>query len=398
MGPIRVVAAHDHHLNRTVAMAVCGGTRAERSAFTRQGQAIARINSRFVVDIYDCGSNDDRPFVVFERPASTLAEVIGACEERGTAGVGLVGVARELEEAILCLRLAGVGLGNLQPEMVGVNEAGHVRLSPWPLASGVAGAELSSSASVGMVSDAEQILALLAPVAGSSVQDLAALRRFLERPERTTSPTYLLGAWAAGHLDELPPEGPFDPVVTAQVMMDRNVLSRPMITSQLAKRRRPRSHYLAVAAAAIVAIGTLGAAGSLMGQSGVPGMKNRSPAATATSEAGRTTLRPSDSGKGFSSPSAPLLSPATNDLSTSRHGPPIPAPAPTPLVAPATNVVSSSVGPAAPTSAGTPDTTITSTSVLPTTTTTTVPPTTTTTTVPPTTTTTAPPPPGALGP
>jgi hypothetical protein len=387
-GPLRVVTAHDLLLNRTVAMAICGGTNAQRSTFIRQSQTVARSSSQFVVDIYDSGSYDDGLFVVFERPAYTLAEVIGAGEEAGIARVGLVDAARELEEAILCLRLAGVDLGNLRPEVVGVNEAGHVRLSPWPLCSADAGAKVPRPVTGDTVSDGERILALLAPASGASTQDSAAMRKILERPKETVNSASLIGTWVAGCLDGLPPERPFDPAATAQVMVDRSVLSRPMITSHMAKRRRPRSHHLAVASAAIVAIATLGVASFLMSQPGVAGIRDRSPAAAATSKAGTSTLMHSATGRSSGSPLAPVLSPATNDLPMSRQGPLPPVPGPTPLVTPATNVVSSSAGQVAPTAAGTPATT----------TTTTAPATTTTTTAPATTTTTMPPPPGAPAP
>ncbi|HWF14898.1 MAG TPA: hypothetical protein VG244_01815 [Acidimicrobiales bacterium] len=382
-------------------MAVCGGTSAERSAFTRQGQKVARITSKFVVDIYDCGSDDDRPFVVFERPASTLADAIGAGDKRSIADVSLVEVARELEEAVHCLRLAGVDFGNLRPEIVGVNEAGHLRLSPWPLGGVDVGAQVPRPVTGDILSDEDRILAFLAPATGTSMHDVAALRRFLERPKDTVYSAPLLGAWVAGRFDGFPTEHLSDSAATAQVMVDRNVLSRPVIRSHMTMRSRPRSHYLAAAAAAIVAIATLGAVSSLMVQAGIPGIKGRNPAAAATSKSsGTSTSRRSNIGNGAGSPSAPVLSQAMSEPLASQYGQPSPAPRPTPLVSPSTNVVSLSGAPVAPTAGGGPNTSTTSTTVPGTTTTTTTvsAATTTTTTVPATTTTTTPAAHGAAGP
>jgi hypothetical protein len=275
----------------------------------------------------------------------------------------------------------------LRPEVVGVNEAGQVRLSPWPL--GHRGAAVTGDTE----SEEGRILALLAPLAGASVEDPAALRRALEQSEETVYSAPFLSAWSAGRLDAPPAEHPSAPAATAQVLVDRNVLSRPVITSHLAKRRRPRWHYL-VPAAAIVAVAALGVAGSLAGQAGVPGMKNHTPAVTA-SNAGTSSSTRSGTSTGSGSPSAPVLSQTTNDHSTSWYGQPNGAPPSTPLVTPATNVVGASKPPGA---AGTPSPSTTSTTVPAPTTTTTVPVTTTTTTVPATTTTTTSPAPHAPGP
>ena len=244
----------------------------EQSAFIRQGQTVARISSKFVVDIYDCGTYEDGPFVVFERPANTLAGVIGAGGEIRISWVGLAGTARELEEAYGCLQLAGVEFGSLRPEIVGITKAGHVRLSPWPLC----GAAVPAPVTGHTLSSEDLILALLAAAAGSSTQDSTAVRCLLERRSETIYPPAQLRAWAAGRPDRVPAETPSDPATaTAQVLVGPDRLSRPTITSHTMKRHRPRYRYVAAAGVAVVAIATLGGVISLIAQGGAPGLKDR---------------------------------------------------------------------------------------------------------------------------
>lgn len=389
-GPLRVVAAHDQLLNRTVAIAFYGGTSAQRSAFTRQSQTVARLASNFVVDIYDCGSHDGLPFVVFERPAYTLSEVIRVRDDVDIAWVGLRGAVGELKEAMACLASAGIELGGLRPEIVGVNGAGHVRLSPWPFASPAAAADAPTLVAGDALSEEEQILAFVAAATIGPIKDREAVRRSLGRGGEAVYPGPFLGAEMGGHLNGPQAEHPSDPTTTtAQMLVDRSVLSRPMVTSHMAKRRRPRSRYLA-AAAAIVALAILGTAGAL-GQGGSGSNGRDLPAAAATSRPGTSTPKQSGSGSGGPPPTQVFNEPAN---APSKSRPEAASGQAVPLVTPAANAVSATTVPVAPAGASTPSTTPTTApnrttdAPVPTTTPTTAPPTTTTTTTATTTTTT----------
>ncbi len=273
-GPVRVLEAHDELLNRSVAIAVCDGTSAERSDFTRQGQTVARLNSKFLVDIYDSGSFLGHPFVVFERPSFTLSDMIGVGEQDGTARISLTDAACGLEEAMACLRLAGVEFGGLRPELVGLNEAGDVKLSPWPFGRGV---------------DADGVDGVVIRCHKTELRSATRNRSWRcllrEPPDRPRTrrpcdcssnnlarPSIRRGSSAPGmslasigcHPVEPPPD-PITAPVTAPVMVDPSLLSRPTITSHLAKGRRPRTRYLAAAAAAIVVVATAGSGHSLPG-------------------------------------------------------------------------------------------------------------------------------------
>ncbi len=131
-GHVQIVAADDRLLHRRVSIAICNGSDVERSTFTRHGQAVGRISSKFIVNIYDSGHLGEHPYVVFERPAFTFADIFGSAGHQHPA-VNLPEVARELKEAIACFRLAGVDYGVLRPSIIGVTEDGQLRLSPWPL-------------------------------------------------------------------------------------------------------------------------------------------------------------------------------------------------------------------------------------------------------------------------
>lgn len=381
-GAVRVMAAHDQELNRNVALASCGGTRAQQSAFAQQGQAVSRLSSNYLVDIYDCGSHRGLPFVVFERPAYTLVEAIKAGGRGGVVWVDLTDAARELEEAIACLRPAGVELAQLLPGAIGVNESGHVRLSPWPFSSPAEGAGLTVTESE--LNGEEQIRALLAP-------DVTTLT-----PGRTASAR--LVAQSSSALDAAAPVGAphvitdraatFEPsnlTPTAPVTIGRTLLTRPSVSAHTTKRRRrPRTKYLVAAAAVIVAIAGLAAASSVRGQASAPGMSS------SAHGDGAAGAHPGRSGAGQAGTEGGARTP---NFSQPANEGPTSGPAPTattsaPLVAPATTSVSSASGLAAAPGSTTTSTTSATSSPSTTTTvapaaTTTVPTSTTTTTVAP---------------
>jgi hypothetical protein len=371
-GPIRVMAAHDRLLNRRVALATCYGTSAQRLAFAHQGQAVAGLTSDFLVDIYDCGSYEGRPFVVLERPAYTLLQVVTAGGRDSVASFDPTEAARELEAAIAFLRRAGVEFGELRPEAIGLNEAGHVRLSPWPFCNPARGEQHLPAAE--RLSDRDRISALLAPVGWAAGP--TATPSLFSQPGVASGPAPPL----AGLVDHTSAVEPSNLTSTAQIKLDPTMLSRRNFASRITGRHR--SHFLAAAAAAVaaavIAFAALGTFGSVRGQASAPGAKSHASAArTATPNSARSSIAGSpDSNNPANDGSASQLMPMAAQQSQAL------------LVTPATAVSSAPDVVAAP---GLPTASTTTTAPQSTTTTVPVTTTTTTTTVPATTTTVAPP-------
>ena len=275
-GPIQIVAAHDRLLHRRVGMAICDGSIHECSTFTRQGQAVGRISSKFIVNVYDSGNLDGRPYVVFERPAFTFAEIFNS-EDHLHPPVNLPEVARQLEEAIACFRLAGVDVGVVRPSIIGVTEDGQLRMSPWPLDE-ASEADSLMPAAFGLTSDEMQIPALLAMASGGETQ-------YVPSPD----------SWADVGMTDTQTHVPVassDPV-TAPVDIVRGHGVRPGGPRRMRRSRRP----LVASAAAVIVLVTLTTVvlASLSGRPGVLGQKGHGPAAGATiSKVSTTTTTMTD--------------------------------------------------------------------------------------------------------
>ena len=377
-GPLWVMAAHDQLLNRNVAIAFCGGTKAQQREFTRQSQMVAGLKSTVLVDVYDCGSCDGCPFVVFERPFCSLSEAID--HHDSVALVEPEDAAREIDEALACLRVAGVEFGALLPDAVGANEAGRVRLSPWLLDNAFALTESSEAVQGLSGRDDEDPW----PVSDLATRELAP--SFAPSPygheQQSTTKVPAAGLPSdRGDPALAVVSSPDVAATTALVMIDRTMLSRPRISSP-AKNRRPRSRYLAGAAALIVAIAVLGTLGSIFSQAGTPG----SPSAAGTSRS--VTFTPPQS-QTHGSVGSPLSSQPAKNMATPQL---VPSATPQPsaaLATPTGNTENSAPGLVA--AVAPPPTSTTTTTTAVSTSTTTVPVATTTTTVPASTTTTAPP-------
>jgi hypothetical protein len=131
VGTVRIFGATDRWLDREVALALEGVS--GKSSLITTGKLVARITSPHVVNVYACGHFAEMSFVVFERPASTLAFV--AQEARGYAWneARANAAAMELGLGLVELHRAGVASKELHLGSIGIDGSGRVRVSPWPL-------------------------------------------------------------------------------------------------------------------------------------------------------------------------------------------------------------------------------------------------------------------------
>ena len=198
IGKVRIFSATDLFLDRSVAVAfdnVEGG----RSLATKS-QAMAGIRSPHVVDVYDCGGNARYRFVVFERPASTIASLVQESDRHLWNEGRAIASAKELVVGLSHLHRAGVETSGLHLGSIGVDGSGRVRLSPWPMAElASVGADASNPAN-----DLELVASVLeygarvtGSAASSSAEILAARLRRLAGDGAQLSTAQLLEALAA---------------------------------------------------------------------------------------------------------------------------------------------------------------------------------------------------------
>ena len=126
-------AATDSALNRSVAVAAA--KRGE--TLLASGRALAGLRSPHVVNLYDAGHDNDVDFVVFERPAQTVAALSRTEDPKLWNAELAMAVVDELVVALDHLEAAGIATDTLHLGSIGLDHAGHVRLSPWALTTGV---------------------------------------------------------------------------------------------------------------------------------------------------------------------------------------------------------------------------------------------------------------------
>ena len=122
-------AATDRSLNRAVAVAAAK----KGNALLATSRALAGIRSPHVVHPFDSGHDNGVDFVVFERPSQTVAELSESGDPRVWNGARAVAVTEEVLVALGELEAAGITTDVLHLGSIGLDHAGHVRLSPWAL-------------------------------------------------------------------------------------------------------------------------------------------------------------------------------------------------------------------------------------------------------------------------
>jgi serine/threonine protein kinase len=370
------MAAHDGRLNREVAVAFGGGAEEERLQFEARGRRVARARSRYLADVYDCGTYEDLPFVVFERFPKTLYDVIvrDSLSERAAQELGWQMIA-----ALEALHATGSNWADLHPSAIGLTDANEVRLAPWPL----------TSLEPGVVGQAE---------AGSVIQEEPLVTYLLQGEQRSITAAIPLIRELAG----LDPEGQQESVGAAlrvipirsgapasAVEPPHTSADAAPITAAIAAVPASRANGLGRAfdrlggavsvAAAVLLLAFIASAALFLGPT-APAQRSGGTHTTAAKHAAHAKVgKATDGGQNAkatepANAALPNSHPTTRSASTSVPLPPAPA------VVTASNSASSQ-GPS--TTATTPSPSSSTTQPLATTTTTTAAPATTTTTAPP---------------
>lgn len=172
-----VYRGYDEVLGRTIAIKVLrddivGIDSATNVLFTRAAQAAARLTHPHIVDIYDVGEHDGRPFVVMEYvPGQSLAQIIG--EEAPFHPDEVAALAEQVATALDHAHRRGVLHGCLTPSNILVDQNGHAKIVDF-------GSRLAANKSPASGADAPKDAAYVAPEvlqehAASSASDVYSL-------------------------------------------------------------------------------------------------------------------------------------------------------------------------------------------------------------------------------
>ena len=168
-GSVHTFSATDRWLDRPVVLVV--DTESGGRTLDSICQAMAGVQSPYLVDIYDRGGNATERFVVCEHPMSTVASLVQEPEQSLWNEGWAIDIAKQLAVALSDLRSGGVETSGLHLGYIGIDESGRVRLSPWPLA------EPPGDGSLAPSSDRELVASVLesgAHAFGSSVSSTTA--------------------------------------------------------------------------------------------------------------------------------------------------------------------------------------------------------------------------------
>ncbi|MFF4342991.1 protein kinase [Kitasatospora sp. NPDC001540] len=129
-----VLRAVDLHLGREVALKVLRRGAPEDFArrFTAEARTLARLRHHGVVEVYDHGSADDRPYLVLELvDGTTLADVLRASPLPASATLRL---GRELARTLAFVHAHGVVHRDVKPSNVLIDASGTPRLTDFGIA------------------------------------------------------------------------------------------------------------------------------------------------------------------------------------------------------------------------------------------------------------------------
>lgn len=367
-GSVRVMAAQDDWLRRGVAVAFCEGSQEERDAFAQHGRRVSRSCSRFLADIYDSGTLTEVPFVVFERPGANLSEILQreSLSEKASRKLGI-----QLVSALEALHEAGVNEAGFDPAVIGLNEVGEVRLTPWPVAPETPNTFGGSTSSA---PGAAAVLSYISrPGTKSTKIGARTLRGLVSAPE--VAPPLSAGASGRGRTSSVPLSNG-----AARVEPGPATLAVPLVVPEIRHHRRSRSIRTVSSAAAAVVIVALGAAALASMSSSPPQGAAAANGVARVGSIGKTSHLPSKSHSPIGQLTGSSAAPASG--SGGHHVAPPTGPAATSGTPAA--VVSAVVAPPNPSTTATPATTSTTTTTTTTTTQPSPPPLDTTTTTEPT--------------
>ncbi|MCL1888182.1 MAG: serine/threonine protein kinase [Kiritimatiellaeota bacterium] len=134
-----VYEAHDSVLNRAVAIKVMnrrlGGDPQFVENFLREAQAAARINHPSVVQIYSSGQENGMPYIVMELVSGgSLDKLVAARGGRLDAALALR-AGLEVAEGLKNAADSNLVHGDVKPENILIDEAGHAKLTDFGIAS-----------------------------------------------------------------------------------------------------------------------------------------------------------------------------------------------------------------------------------------------------------------------
>ncbi len=136
-GMASVYLARDRELDRPVALKLLAehlvGDETFRERFVREARLAARLSHANVVQVYDVGEEDDRPFIVMEFvPGATLAAVLA---QRGKLPVDeAVEIARQAALGLQSAHAAGLIHRDIKPQNLLVRDDGVVKIADFGIA------------------------------------------------------------------------------------------------------------------------------------------------------------------------------------------------------------------------------------------------------------------------
>ncbi len=146
-----VYLADDSELGRPVAIKLLADNLAEdadfRARFLREARLAARLNHPHIVQVFDIGEHDGRPFIVMEYvPGGTLAGELARA--RRLAAERVTEVALECCAGLACAHAAGLVHRDIKPENVLVADGGTVKISDFGIARAADEARLTLTGSI----------------------------------------------------------------------------------------------------------------------------------------------------------------------------------------------------------------------------------------------------------
>jgi WD40 repeat protein/tRNA A-37 threonylcarbamoyl transferase component Bud32 len=149
-----VYEARHLKLNRVVAlkMMLAGGqvSRVEMLRFLAEAEAVAAVKHPNVVQVYDYGENDGRPFMALEFcPSGTLATLLPKKPEQATDPRGMAELLSEVARGVAAAHAAGIVHRDLKPGNVFLDADDTPKVADFGLAKRGAGADMTQTG-VGM--------------------------------------------------------------------------------------------------------------------------------------------------------------------------------------------------------------------------------------------------------
>ena len=147
-----VYRAADRVLDRTVAVKVLAGERAEEPTFVtrfeREARAAAALSHPNIVAVYDSGRDGQARFIVMECVSGTnLAQLVRRCGPLPAEQA--VNIARQVAGALAAAHRAGIIHRDIKPANVMVDEAGTVKVLDFGIARATGSTTLTQAAILG---------------------------------------------------------------------------------------------------------------------------------------------------------------------------------------------------------------------------------------------------------